>query len=791
MAAGGGAPTVDPRLLAFEVSTGFVLRPQQVALVRSLVKSAKEGASSCHQMLMGEGKTTVVCPMLALVLGDGKLVMQVVPAALLAFALSVLRGAFGGGGLRKAVWTFKFERRTPMTAELLAKGQLAAREGGVMLSTPAAVKAFMLKLVELLHLLDAGQYSRNRSGLVSAATRRVRRLLRRQRSTSAAGGGGDGLIDKGALHAQAAWAVSLLGVWRASLAVVDEVDLVFHPLRSELNWPLGDRLHLDFAPTRWALPMHMLAAFLAAAAATSADPPPDAKGKGREAEAEAALRAAVVEGLRTKVLQSTPHVVVLEAAYYHSALRPALAELLLLWLRRQGLRDAADDVILKSLAAGGAGAALAEALPDAHVKLINLGAAWLTSLLPHVLAKIDRVHYGLLKPGEIEKFSEMGSLPRSRRFLAVPFVGKDAPSQASEFAHPDVAIGFSYLAYSYEGLRADDFGRCLRALREALEGELGPELARPSALMWADWVKAAGRRVRGASRRRVSTAVRAAASAAAAVAAAAASGGESLSYESLLVGGEIGGLDEVLPLHLVDPNDAEYVGLLHDLLRLIPAVVRYYLDAVVLPDTTAHQPSKLSASGQDLGGEMLFGVRIGFSGTPSSLLPLEMGECQWAKGDDAKMLRTLTAPEIVSVRKLPDDWSVRSLLERLAAMEPLPSALIDAGALVTGLTNEEVAAALIPLLPASAIDGVVFLEAGGKKRILLRAGHAMDLERCGVPKERRFAFFDQVHTTGRTSRSRRRASPSSRSDRGSRSATTHRRRTGCAGSARGRRSFCL
>ena len=75
---------------------------------------------------------------------------------------------------------------------------------------------------------------------------------------------------------------------------------------------------------------------------------------------------------------------------------------------------------------------------------------------------------------------------------------------------------------------------------------------------------------------------------AAAVAEAAASGGESLSSESLLGGGEIGGLDEVLPLHLVDPNDAEYVGLLHELLRLIPAVVRYYLDAVVLPDTTAH-----------------------------------------------------------------------------------------------------------------------------------------------------------------------------------------------------------
>ena len=42
-AAGGGAPTVDPRLLAFEVSTGFVLRPQQVALVRSLGQVGEGG----------------------------------------------------------------------------------------------------------------------------------------------------------------------------------------------------------------------------------------------------------------------------------------------------------------------------------------------------------------------------------------------------------------------------------------------------------------------------------------------------------------------------------------------------------------------------------------------------------------------------------------------------------------------------------------------------------------------------------------------------------------------------
>jgi hypothetical protein len=41
--------------------------------------------------------------------------------------------------------------------------------------------------------------------------------------------------------------------------------------------------------------------------------------------------------------------------------------------------------------------------------------------------------------------------PRSRLLLAVPFVGKDVPSRASEFSHPDVVIGLSTLAYRYEG----------------------------------------------------------------------------------------------------------------------------------------------------------------------------------------------------------------------------------------------------------------------------------------------------------------------------------------------------
>lgn len=66
-----------------------------------------------------------------------------------------------------------------------------------------------------------------------------------------------------------------------------------------------------------------------------------------------------------------------------------------------------------------------------------------TSYLPHCLSKIDRVSFGLLGPLD----TQAPSSPHSRRLMAVPFVGKDVPSRSSEFAHPDVLVGLTVLAY--------------------------------------------------------------------------------------------------------------------------------------------------------------------------------------------------------------------------------------------------------------------------------------------------------------------------------------------------------
>jgi len=49
----------------------------------------------------------------------------------------------------------------------------------------------------------------------------------------------------------------------------------------------------------------------------------------------------------------------------------------------------------------------------------------------------------------------------------------------------------------------------------------------------------------------------------------------------------------------------------------------------------------------------------------------------------------------------------------------------------------------------SRCDGVVFLDENDEKQVLVRAtGRAVPADQCGVPLDRRFAFYDQIHTTG-------------------------------------------
>ncbi|CAE7770562.1 unnamed protein product, partial [Symbiodinium sp. CCMP2456] len=230
----------------------------------------------------------------------------------------------------------------------------------------------------------------------------------------------------------------------------------------------------------------------------------------------------------------------------------------------------------------------------------------------------------------------------------------------------------------------------------------------------------------------------------------------------------------VLPLHLLERRNEANMAQLFELLRKLPSAVHFYLEQSVFPQFMRFQDEKLSASGQDLGGSILFGQRIGFSGTPSDLMPRELGQCDYEPGSEGEMVSTMTDTQVVTFEAVQPGWNVELLLDSIieAAHQNRCNALIDTGALITGLTNQEVAEYLlgfgkarqaapegsptasptgrsgVPVLPDS-IDGVVFLDDDGGKKILLRhTREVTKLADSGVPAQKRFAFYDQVHTTG-------------------------------------------
>jgi hypothetical protein len=88
---------------------------------------------------------------------------------------------------------------------------------------------------------------------------------------------------------------------------------------------------------------------------------------------------------------------------------------------------------------------------------------------------------------------------------------------------------------------------------------------------------------------------------------------------------------QVLPLSLFQPNDPVQLQRLWSVLKDHPTAVHYYLRQHIFPALMNFQATKISACGHELGSSILFGRRIGFSGTPSNLLPMDLGDCQVVK----------------------------------------------------------------------------------------------------------------------------------------------------------------
>lgn len=730
-----------PLYLAFEFVGPMMLRDKQVVCVKQLVQRAEANESMIRQMIMGFGKSQVITPLVCLLLtrsklmqkpGEERSVLVMVPPQLLDMSREVLRAVLTWV-LSTPIFTFECTRSRDLTKDDQSKLEYVRKVHGVTLSHPKAVKALLLRFFE---------YTSLATGLHGIPKSQTPATKMFQKAS-------DALVAKGCLQ-----------VFRTCVAIIDEVDMILDPLRSEVNFPVGNKEDLMPSPERWDLAEHILYAVFIVQADLQRDRANKSTLMQVRIKAMDAIRKdfkqtfgeagdvalnelikVMKEGLQKHALQLEPHLMLVSETYYLESIREPFAKWAALWLRREQQRHplkkflSPDDVALYLKKIPKSSDALygrvLDTLKDTgnQIGLMNLAYSWISVLLPHVLSKPVRVSYGALVSQEWENMcaeSPKNPPPQSRWKLAVPFVGKDIPSKSSEFAQPDVAIGFTILAFHHQGLRQDDVQLVLKKSQKNVENENGPIDDRPTMHEYRRWVEEGGGAVRTPAELM------------------------SLKQED--------DLTNTPPLYQLQLDSAKQLEGLHNLLRYSPSMITAYLNGV-FPATMNFQDQKLSASGEDIGGGILFNTVLGFSGTPNDLLPFGMCKrseesnmmCDFEPGCEAEIVHVLASSTRTSLEILENDWNVERLLQGVAkgsATKGRYHALIDTGALITGMSNLDVAHYLLDH-GLEDIGGVAFLNDLDQKLILLRDSKVvMKLSESRVPLDKQFTYYDQIHTTG-------------------------------------------
>ncbi|CAJ1446714.1 unnamed protein product [Effrenium voratum] len=676
-----GRVSLDPHFLLFEwLFVKGNLRQGQLALVQRFVEAARSGQPLVRQLLMGEGKSAVIAPLLSLLLAQD-LVLQVVPDQLLSQSLSTMRGLFGQAFFRP-VYNFSFDRSEAnyrSAYSLLQKLRMAVQQRAAVCTTASSVKSCLLSFVEVAQKGQKGPPGPDEC--LEAAQKQWPKLEASQN-----------------LEFLTLCLRGILLTFRQAVAVLDEIDLLLHPLMSELNFPVGPREPLDLSPDRWDLAMHLLQPFL------------------DSSQAPKACCKAITDGLQQLALRSNPHLILAIEDFFFERLEDPLRD----WLCEYfGCRPAFKSVSRSEIAEALATGAGPKGMEVAEARLLTLGHEWLKHTLPFVLSKVNRVHYGLLRQKDVADLTSRGFPPTGTRLqVAVPFTGLETPSLASEFANPDVAIGLTILAFGHEGMRQSDVKTMLLLLKaELLRDVATPPPQREAFRRFKEWTTEA-----------------------------------SEGAESPKLGDGASNVGStVLPLDLVQP-EAQTIRVLKRLWQRPDrkaSVIFFYLRKEIFPKATPTQVKKYSACAQELASPKIFKVHLGFSGTPSNVLPWTMPAVEFDEATDGQTLAILASPQVVSLQWLRSGWTPRTLLDLIATRQPPFCALIDTGALLCGLENEEVAKLLMEGPLSQVKEACVFLTRADLPMILLKgASHAVPLEDANILPEKRFCYFDQPHTTG-------------------------------------------
>ncbi|KAJ6607016.1 hypothetical protein B0H10DRAFT_2073490 [Mycena sp. CBHHK59/15] len=308
------------------------------------------------------------------------------------------------------------------------------------------------------------------------------------------------------------------------------------------------------------------------------------------------------------------------------------------------------------------------------------------------------IAHGILKLSLQEKRWRVDyGLDPKRSMLAVPYRAKDSPASRAEFGHPDVIIALTCLSYYYGGLTNDQLDVTFKRLFNSDN----------PAIRYEDWMKG---------------------------------------YKDLP--------ESLTNLRGLNLDDVEQRNMhIFPRLRLNKAVIDFYLSECVFPKQAREFKHKLTTNTWDLARKRER-LTTGFSGTNDNkyLLPLsiEQLDLESQRHTNAQVLEYILRAENREVLCTHSDDAL-GLLGRVVKQTPPVMVLLDVGAQVLELQNEEVARKWLELEPRPSVEAAVYFNSSDDEiRVVSRDGRieplASSLYRTQLAKT--LVYLDEVHTRG-------------------------------------------
>ena len=386
------SPDVHPQTLLMEIESCITIREVQEQ-VAAQMRVPSSGSNAVMQLNMGEGKSTVIIPMVAAALSDGNQLVRIIVAKPQSKQMAQMLIAKLGGLVKRRVYYLPFSRSLKLdrtALEIMSRTlKDCVRARGILLVQPEHILSFRLMAPEC--------YMTGKEFVGSE-------LMKIQ-----------DFFDK------------------RSRDIVDESDENYS-VRFELIYTMGTTQTIELSPERWLLMQQVL-------------------GVVKLVASDIAMELGSAIDMQSNSAGAFPRLRILHASATHALVQAVAAHIcdngmdgFHMSRESQAMRDAIFEYITEvepdkdavSLVEAG------EFWIAYKAQILLLRGTLAGGILAFALGqKRWRVNYGLASRSPPTK-------------LAVPYRAKDSPSARSEFSHPDVVIALTSLCYYYGGLTDED-----------------------------------------------------------------------------------------------------------------------------------------------------------------------------------------------------------------------------------------------------------------------------------------------------------------------------------------------